>query len=63
MTSHRHLKERHATTRPDLKSLKREHQSIVKELHSLKSKLKTLDNKLERADDTDMEFEVVMFDV
>jgi hypothetical protein len=63
MASHHCLKQRHATTRPDLKYLKLEHQSIVKELHSLKSMIDTLDNKLECADDIEMELEVVMLDV
>jgi chromosome segregation ATPase len=34
----------------------------VNELHSLKSKLQSLDNKLERADDIEIDFEVLMLD-
>jgi hypothetical protein len=36
MASHRLPKERHMTTRTDLKCLKREHESTVTELHCLK---------------------------
>jgi chromosome segregation ATPase len=60
---HRRLKERHATKKANIESLKDEHQSTVNELHSLKSKLQSLDNKLERADDIEMDFEVLMLDV
>jgi chromosome segregation ATPase len=62
MQYHRHLKERHATTLANLESLKGDHQSTVNELHYLKLKLQSLDNKLERADDIEIEFEVSMLD-
>jgi chromosome segregation ATPase len=63
MAYHRCLKKRHATTKANLESLKGEHQSTVNKLFSLKSKLQSLDNTLERADDIEMDFEVLMLDV
>jgi hypothetical protein len=39
-----------------------DHQATVNELRSLKSNLQSLDNKLERADDIEIDFEVLMLD-
>jgi chromosome segregation ATPase len=63
MAYHRRLKECHTTTQTNLESLKVEHESIVNELHSSKSKLQSPYNKLERADDIEMDLEVLMLDI
>jgi chromosome segregation ATPase len=62
MQYHHRLKERHATTLANLESLKGDHQSTVNELRSLKAKLQSLDKKLERVDDIEIDFEVLMLD-
>jgi septal ring factor EnvC (AmiA/AmiB activator) len=62
MQYHHRLKDRHAKTLSNLESLKGDHQATVNELRSLKSKLQSLDNKLERADDIEIDFEVLMLD-
>jgi SMC interacting uncharacterized protein involved in chromosome segregation len=62
MQYHRRLKDHHEKTLANLESLKCYHQATVNELRSLKSKLQSLDNKLERADDIEIDFEVLTLD-
>jgi chromosome segregation ATPase len=62
MQYHRRLKDCHAKTLANLESLRIDHQATVNELRSLKSKLHSLDNKLEHADDIELDFEVLMLD-
>jgi SMC interacting uncharacterized protein involved in chromosome segregation len=62
MQYHRRLKDRHEKTLANLEYLKCDHQATMNELRSLKSKLQSLDNKLERADGIEIDFEVLMLD-
>jgi hypothetical protein len=62
MQYHRRVKDRHEKTLANLEFLKCDHQATVNKLRSLKSKLESLDNKLERAYDIEMDFEVLMLD-